>query len=175
MIDITLDTWLISDTHFGHMNMIKLCGRPPQFNDIIHKNWVKRIKENDTVLHLGDLAMWRGPTRDLWHNFAAELPGIKYMIRGNHDELNVLLYESIGYKIIPRFVKTIGERRVLFSHEPQEPDDWWEINIHGHIHNGAEHRQGERNFELGPEHINISIDVMDWKPIRLGELLDRIN
>lgn len=174
MIEITKDTWIISDTHFGHMNMINLCGRPVKFNEILYRNWTKKIKPEDTVLHLGDLAIWNGPTMDLWHNFAADLPGKKYMIRGNHDKLNVLLYRSIGYELIEGYIDWISEEglTIRFSHEPRNPSEPWFNNIHGHIHNSTKHREGERDFELQSGHINVSCDVMDFKPVKLGEILE---
>jgi calcineurin-like phosphoesterase family protein len=87
-IQINKDTWIVSDTHFGHSNMVKLCNRPLNFNERIVQGWKKTVKENDPLLHLGDLVTFFGPLTDMWLDMAATLPGDKYLIRGNHDKKN---------------------------------------------------------------------------------------
>ncbi len=57
---IDLDTWIISDTHFGHKNIIKYCDRPLNHNELMIEQWGDLIKWQDNVLHLGDLAVWYG-------------------------------------------------------------------------------------------------------------------
>ena len=51
--------WLISDTHFGHTNVIKYCNRPFESSDemdkTIIKNWNNTIKKYDKVFLLGDV------------------------------------------------------------------------------------------------------------------------
>ena len=52
--------FIISDTHFGHTNVIKYCNRP--FKDIeemdktLIKNWNETVSNKDVVIHLGDFA-----------------------------------------------------------------------------------------------------------------------
>jgi calcineurin-like phosphoesterase family protein len=100
------------------------------------------------------------------------------MIRGNHDQKDYLYYKFLGIELIenPSYIdENIGYSIIRFSHEPQEPNRNWDINIHGHIHNNDPHVD-ERDFEYDPKiHINISAEVMDYKPIRLGELLENYN
>lgn len=52
----------------------------------IRENWLKKVKEEDTVLLAGDLS-WsmklQGGKEEL--DFVAELPGRKIIIKGNHD------------------------------------------------------------------------------------------
>lgn len=56
------------------------------------------------------------------------------------------------------------------------------INIHGHIHNNPLHKinpttnEMEYPKELYSEklHINVSVDVIDFKPISLEELLKKV-
>jgi len=48
--------------------------------------------------------------------------------------------------------------KLLFSHRPILPlEDGW-INLHGHIHNVPPPPEGSN---LGPNHINMSIEVRD--------------
>ena len=48
--------YLITDTHLGHANMVKYCGRPENFTKLIYNNWAKKVRAADTVIHLGDIA-----------------------------------------------------------------------------------------------------------------------
>ena len=52
-------TWIISDLHFDHDEVIQYCNRPftnvDEMNETILENWNKTIKKNDSVFFLGDL------------------------------------------------------------------------------------------------------------------------
>ena len=51
--------YYIADTHFGHENILKLCGRPfaslQEMNETLISAWNERVTGNDTVFILGDL------------------------------------------------------------------------------------------------------------------------
>ena len=68
---ITEDTWIISDTHFGHKNILEFepCRLNPmridgydahEHEEWIIENWNNTVKPGDTVLHLGDFAFTPG-------------------------------------------------------------------------------------------------------------------
>lgn len=52
--------FIISDTHFGHANIIDYCNRP--FRDVFDmdetliRNWNEVVGKDDLVYHLGDFA-----------------------------------------------------------------------------------------------------------------------
>ena len=52
-------TYFTSDQHFGHYNIIRLCGRPfktqEEMDEILLSKWNAKVKDNDTVFILGDL------------------------------------------------------------------------------------------------------------------------
>lgn len=169
---LTPETWIISDTHFGHSNIVKYCGRPIEHNQIMLRNWRNEIAPGDQVLHLGDLAVWYGETEKMWSRTAAALPGNKFMLRGNHDNLTDEAYGKLGYKIVPEFVQEFNGQRVLFSHHPDDQRlSEWDINIHGHIHNNP---LDERYAKLFPNHRyqNVSIEVMGYHPHQLRDLIN---
>ena len=59
--------------------------------------------------------------------------------------------------------------KLIFSHRPIVPlEDGW-INLHGHIHNGPPPPEGST---LGPNHINMSVEVREYRPWRLGEIIN---
>lgn len=173
MFQVSPDTWIVSDTHFGHKNIVKYCNRPMHHNSLMIAQWHKRVADDDVVLHLGDLTIWYGDDAEEWLEKAGSLPGQKYMLRGNHDKWKPKVLEAHGWTVIPEFVQELeykqNLKRVLFSHYPDVTRiGEWDVNIHGHIHNN----------ELDPKlaatnrrYINVSIEVMDYKPTRLKDIL----
>lgn len=162
-----LDTWIISDTHFGHKNIIKYCGRPINHNSMIMRNWMNTVGEDEPLLHLGDLTVWYGKDQEYWEDMARTLPGNKRMIMGNHDKRKPRAYKKLGYKIIEPFVW----EGILFNHYPDyDKIEHYDIHtvVHGHVHNNN-HRK-VRHIE-GIDYYNVSIEVMGYKPVKLGDIL----
>jgi len=163
--DISLgnQTWLISDTHFFHANIAEYCSRPDGWQDLILENWNHFIQPGDIVFHLGDLAL--GKKEDL-QALAPLLKGNLYLIRGNHDRRGNAFYESLGIKLVkdPYRLEHSSGLSLVFSHQPIVPLMPGILNLHGHIHNNPAP-------ELGPRHINISIEVRQYRPWRLGDVL----
>ena len=57
--------WITSDTHFGHDKLIDIAGRPENFEELIFKrHHIQDIKEEDVVIHLGDVSFYDD---DYWH------------------------------------------------------------------------------------------------------------
>jgi calcineurin-like phosphoesterase family protein len=52
--------WLTADTHFGHTNILKYCGRPfssiEEMDETLINNWNNKVNQDDTVYHLGDFS-----------------------------------------------------------------------------------------------------------------------
>ena len=50
--EVTINNiWIISDTHFEHDNIKKLCYRPADYNEQIIADWREKVKPTDVVLH----------------------------------------------------------------------------------------------------------------------------
>src|SRR2546429_1911273 len=78
-----MNTYVISDTHFNHLKLSTHLGqRPEGFSELIERNWVQTVKDTDLIVHLGDFLI--GPKRQA-KDILARLPGIKWLVRGNHD------------------------------------------------------------------------------------------
>lgn len=147
----------ISDTHFGHENV--LIFERPQFQTIDeHDDFIFRliestVKPDDTLIHHGDFGRLHEPIMERWDAINCE----KILIKGNHDTQTGKL-ESIFDKVQnePIFLK----KRILLSHEPLPvaPDT---INVHGHLHNSR---------LASPNHLNISIHMIDYKLLSSKDL-----
>jgi calcineurin-like phosphoesterase family protein len=165
MLNINPNTYIISDTHFGHKNIIKYCDRPEDHNDVMFDKWLQTISIDDTVLHLGDLAFKKNYNLNV-------LPGNKYLIKGNHDHYSTEWYQEMGFEIAPRrvFYKQ-GPRTILFTHYPEDNFHLdWDVNIHGHIHNNGYVTQVDK----GRLFINVSVEVMDYTPTKLRDILKEV-
>ena len=173
-LEITPNTWIISDTHFFHTNVRlrcenigRYCNRPENWQELIIKKleWVDLPIE--TALHLGDFALWKKSNFDL---LISILNGRLFLIQDNHDCLSQTYCETHGVTLIKDSIQIEMEDRVklIFSHRPIVPlEDGW-INLHGHIHNVPPPPEGS---PLGSNHINMSVEVREYRPWRLGDIL----
>ena len=110
--------FVIPDTHLGHENIKKYCNRPDNFESLIEKNWNEIIGKDDTVIHLGDIAM----KSDIGDNFIKKLGswnGRKILIRGNHDKNPDEFYMQAGFTIVvTEMSMRFKDIKILFSHRP---------------------------------------------------------
>lgn len=135
----------ISDTHFGHSNIIRFDFRP--FNSIeemeekIVENWNNIVTPQDTVYILGDF-IWSRKEEE-WIRILDRLTGNKVLIRGNHDLRNMsATLKSKFADIKPYKEITDNGKHVVMSHYPillhkaaYNPDCYM---LCGHVHNTRE-------------------------------------
>lgn len=164
---LNLDTFIISDTHFRHKNIIKYCGRPMNHDMIMADKWNNTVGHSDTILHLGDVATWYGDTTGAV-DILASLKGKKLLIMGNHDKLGAQWYEDLGFQIIDPVTLNFNGRMVHLSHYPETENLKWHVNIHGHIHNNGYPPDADPE----KDYRNVSVEVMDYEPVRLRDILD---
>lgn len=167
-----MEYW-ISDTHFGHENIIKAHNRPfscvEEMDEKIIANINRTVKKTDTLYHLGDFAF--GPVEK----------GIKYrkriicenlfLIYGNHD------YKNRGFK---EFRRVFGKahchdileirrdgRLIVMCHYPfLYPHHWnkgaW--NLHGDLHCAT---RPIRDFHM---QLDVGVDGNDFMPWSYNEI-----
>ena len=166
-LTISQNTWIISDTHFFHENIGRYCNRPDNWQKLIIKNWNDLISPDETVLHLGDFSFGKRSNFDLLTDI---LHGKIILIRGNHDRLGRVRYESRGVTTVnePIYFELDEKIKIIFSHWPVVPLEDGVINIHDHIHNSPPPPEGS---VLGSNHINLSVEVRDYRPWRLKDIL----
>ena len=80
----------ISDTHFGHRNVINFDRRPfadiEQMNRALIALWNDRVQPDDDVWILGDFC-YRSEREPEW--YLRQLKGHKHLIVGNHDNVTL--------------------------------------------------------------------------------------
>jgi calcineurin-like phosphoesterase family protein len=166
-------TFIISDTHFFHRNKkykdaIKVyCDRPDDwFNQVIN-HWKRTVREDDTVIHLGDLTLGNKKETEQLTNI---LPGDKYLIKGNHDRHGVGWFKDVHFKRIKHFYVNIGEWNIVFSHRPVYIMPEKTINIHGHWHTGSAFMSNVGNWV----HVNCCVEQIGYKVLKLTDILQMI-
>lgn len=166
--------WVISDTHFGHRNIIEYCNRPFKttylMNEAIRDNWNSVVKPEDKVYHLGDVYMGWNEQEDILH-FLNSLNGKKRLILGNHDNGKDQILQKAFQKIdVWRMFPEFG---LLLTHVPvhesalyrgstgNEKEPKKLLNIHGHIH---------ENQSPTIDHRNVCVEHLNYRPINIEKL-----
>ena len=156
--------WIITDTHFGHKNLISLGHRPEDFEQRILNN-ISIIREEDTLIHLGDISMKHAKENNSLFINALPAKTKKILCIGNHDNKSTSWYMNNGWDFACRtFTIKLYNRKILFSHIPKHVTHPY-VNIHGHTH-GNQHRG-----ELLPNGIEIALEKTGYKPLDLEKLL----
>lgn len=152
--------FLISDTHFGHANILKyepcrsILGNTIEGHDeCLIDNWNSVVNKKDTVWHLGDVLFGRSNLTIL-----PRLNGIKNLVLGNHDSLVKEFCEYFN-KVISSYNIRKG---VILTHIPIHQNDRYTKNIHGHLHSKTIN---------STYHTCVSVEQINFKPIPLMELL----
>lgn len=157
--------FVISDTHFGHYNIIKLCNRP--FNDendmnkILIENWNSVVSDDDEVYHLGDFSFYKDDVKN--KKIFNSLRGKKFLIKGNHDKNSINLN---WVKVYDYFELNYNEKRFVLFHYPIE--EWnnsyrGAIHLYGHVHNKIMPVLTS-NFGVQPIRHNVSVEMINYTP-----------
>ena len=173
------NTWILSDTHFGHANIVGYCARPEDHEQRMVAEWRATVPADGTVVHLGDLSYSNNATfRGI---YSKELTGArKLLVRGNHDRSRFSFYRQCGFALVADFWipwEHDPEYRIEFSHYPDgNPLPLRSWRLHGHIHNNGYYdgRQFDEPRRLVPfwkNHINLSVEQIGYRPVNLNDLL----
>lgn len=164
-----MNFWLTTDTHFGHIKLVEQNLRPVGFEDKIFKGLINALHEEDVFIHFGDISFDNDAG---WHEKIKELPGKKWLIKGNHDKRSSSWYLSRGWDFVGYSI-TINHfgYKILMSHIPQ-PDTGYDINIHGHFHN-TDHRKHEPEIAaiLTSKHYLLALEYNNYLPWNLSSVV----
>ena len=165
-----MNTFLISDTHFFHDNILTFKredGTPLRdFSSMKHMmqfmvdQWNSVVKPGDKVYHLGDTAFKNAGSLRVF----ADLHGDKVLIKGNHDVLKPAQYLSYFRDIRAYHVLD----KILLAHIPIHPDSLarWKGQVHGHTHN---------NNLKDKRYFNVSVENINYTPIPFEEVRKYFN
>lgn len=152
------ETFLISDTHFGHERILEfepvraeLAKTIQEHDEELVARWNRTVRPKDTVWHLGDVLFGA-------HNFGilGRLNGYKKLVKGNHDHFNANRY-------LEHFADVQGAVKMddlLFTHIPIHESQKYRFrgNVHGHLHS--------KTLD-DPFYFNVSCERINFTPIPL--------
>lgn len=164
-----MNYWLISDTHFNHEKLTEWGGRSGDWQE---KLWVgiEAIPSGDTLIHLGDICI--GNDIEVHQQISKACFGKRrILVRGNHDKKGLGWYNERWDFVCDGLELVFQGHYLHLTHRPARPQGNTTWNIHGHTH-GNMHRSEEYNdFYSKDYHIDISPELVGYKPIRLDTLL----
>lgn len=175
----------ISDTHFGHANILHFDNRPFQtveeMEEVMVERWNAVVGKGDTVYILGDFCWQKEPE---WIRILDRLNGAKVLIVGNHDlsgsaTLRKKFQDVKEYKEI-----SDNGRKVVLSHYPipcYKNHFYGWFHLYGHVHNSFEWNMMEHDKCLMTElygkacqmyNVGCMMKYMDYTPRTLDEILE---
>jgi calcineurin-like phosphoesterase family protein len=165
-----MNYWLISDTHFNHTKLESWGGRSGSWQQDLW-NGLILLPRGDTLIHLGDICI--GGDSEVHDQFTDATRGMrKILVRGNHDKRGLSWYLGHGWDVVADGIELIYEGHYLhFTHRPARPQGNNTFNIHGHTHGNLHRSEESRDFYDTAYHIDISPELIGYKPMRLDTLL----
>ena len=163
--------WVVTDTHYGHDKLTKLCGRPKDFSERIHKSLFKTIKYDDVLIHLGDVC-WGNDA--IWHTaYIAPLTCTKVLVRGNHDKMSNPWYLDHGWSFVcDSFTLDLFGTSILFSHKPAI-DSGYGLNLFGHFHSNDHHSyEPELVATFNKKQVLLAMEFNHYQPFSLNSVVD---
>jgi calcineurin-like phosphoesterase family protein len=166
------DIWFTSDTHYGHANIVKYCGRPfssvEEMDEAMIERWNRVVKPGDTVYHLGDVMMGQN-MRERLATLRSRLSGHITLVLGNHDR-SPGVYLAAGFERALRSITTsagglggtydVGRLVSMRHHPPKTPPNC--IYLCGHVHEKWKRRGNV---------INVGVDQWEFTPVNFDTLL----
>ena len=160
-------TWVWSDLHLGDHGALQAFDRP--FGDVDQMNrhllweWRRRVRSDDTIICLGDVAQ-----ADAWRDRRLVLdirdcPGKRVLVLGNHD-LNRAALREAGFTKQCSLALCATDPPLALSHYPLRQIPAGAINLHGHLHEGTEPTR---------RHIKLAVEQTDYGPVGLIWVLGR--
>lgn len=186
------DTYLTSDNHFWHANVIKYCNRPyysvEEMNEAMIYNWNSVVKPEDTIYCLGDFS-FAGRSVEL---YSSRLNGNKILVPGNHDPIHPYnkhfkksakqgdslywkrFYESHGWTVLCEIGETLDIPNVAIVNLNHMPYDTVDPRYQDYL----THNDGKwllcghvhQNWKVKDRMINVGVDVWNFTPINVDEI-----
>lgn len=173
---MTMATFFISDTHFGHENILHLANRPfedvrEMKNEMIDR-WNKTVGDRDLVYHLGDFA-WKGEDP---YDILTWLNGTIVILQGNHDP-KPSPANCPEFRSSPYFETTLRGTKFVLCHYPIES---WNgmykgaIHLHGHTHGHEFDRSFSHDGKKTFRRFNVGVEAIDYTPVSLDAIMEYV-
>lgn len=178
------DSFVISDTHFSHANILTFmdsagCKVRPGFSSVDEMNefmvdrWNSVVKPNDKVYHLGDVAM-----KKQFVSIVNRLNGKKRLIMGNHDIFNFRFYADYFEEVYA--MRVLPKEGIMMTHIPLHINSVkrWCINVHGHIHQNIIAQDTQMILghvrDQHPRYFNVCVEQHNYTPVSIDVIRDAV-
>ena len=152
-------TWITSDLHFGHTNIMRFCpesraryhGDVDAMNEQMVVEWNEKVAPEDTVYILGDVAFMPAARAA---EYMRRLNGSKILIEGNHDRkaLNDPVFRSCFAEVHKYlWISYKGTQVIMFHYPIAEWDQMHRgsVHFHGHLHGNVSGMERYRCRDMG--------------------------
>jgi len=177
-------TFFTSDTHWGHFNIIRFCGRPfatiQEMDQALIRNWNSIVKTGDTVYHLGDVAKIKD-TKAL-RGLVQKLNGHIHLVYGNHDKfVRQVHQDKFGFSTIQPYLEiNVGEQRITLLHYAMRT--WHHsfrgsLQLYGHSHSKLKDDPFLLSMDVGVDAVAERLSPgnrqpQDYRPMSFEEVKD---
>jgi len=169
-------TWVYSDPHFYHKNIVKFENydgtkmRPwddaEQMTEEMIEWYNELVSDQDRVYILGDVAF----TVSNMQTVVSQLKGRKCLVPGNHEPKKMAKYVDL-FDDVRGYVQRSG---FIMSHIPLHPGSLgrWSLNIHGHTHNNTVKASSGPDLEYEDKRYYCAcVERTNFRPKLLDEIL----
>lgn len=165
-----MKTFVTSDLHFFHENVIGFCDRPfgsvEHMNHVLIENWNSVVGEHDHIWMLGDFSFGKV---DETIGVLKQLKGIKHKITGNHDRKGSC--QKLPWK--DYFVEEhdylrfkLDKKKYVMCHFPFSSWERGYVNLHGHLHSLAGYKNKWMQWDVG-------VDANGYTPLLIEDAYER--
>lgn len=156
-----------SDQHFFHYNVIKLCNRPFNSLNEMHKSIISHhnavVGKNDICYHVGDFAFLNNSNLMKLESVLNKLNGRNILILGNHDPDKSFTLVNMGFESVHTSLVLPEDNKFILCHDPAVSIvDRSRIWIVGHVHD---------LFLKQQNCINVGVDMWNFYPVSLEEIM----
>ena len=164
-------TWITSDLHFGHKNIMSFCpqSRARFRNDVDYMNeqmvveWNSIVEPWDLVYILGDVAFLPAQKAAEYVN---RCNGIKILVEGNHDRkaLNDPTFRNCFKEVHKYLDITYNGHKIVMLHYPIHEWDQMHrgsLHFHGHLHGGVSGMEQFRCRDMGMDATGMIVMSME--------------
>lgn len=191
-------TWVTSDPHFGHDNVLNFCNRPfkdmEEMLDKVRKKWNAKVKPEDQVIFVGDVFFYFNKPEA--KAYLDSLNGRKILVRGNHDR-SPRDMSSMGFDFVcEEMILLIANERVTISHYPFRLPRWkhelynlrhkifkflkikgsWALDNRFYMRRPENkgqfllHGHTHSKLRINGRAIHVGFDAWNYEPVSIGEI-----
>jgi len=154
-----MKTWITSDLHFGHKNIMKFCPQTrarfrddlSYMNNAMIEEWNAKVEPEDLVYILGDVAFMSGSEAG---RTMQRLNGVKILVEGNHDRKTLMdaTFRNCFVEVHKYLDITYDGHKIVMFHYPIAEWDQMHrgaLHFHGHLHGGKSGLEQYRCLDVG--------------------------